>query len=264
MQSKALLQLLSDAGCEVKRGKRISLRLPGQTRFKRLDSLGEEYGEEALRAVIAGERKHKAAKSRGAEKFQESVSLLIDIQAKLQQGKGAGYERWAKVFNLKQMAKALNYLTEHNLADYDTLVQKTEEATRRYNALSDEIKAKEARMAEIAKTKTHLLNYIKTRDVYVAYRKAGYSKKFLAEHESEILLHKAAKKAFDELGVAKLPSLKVLQSEYAELLEKKKRDYAAYRAARDEMRELLTVKANVDSILRHDALRDPRRDTPIV
>ena len=104
-------------------------------------------------------------------------------------------------------------------------------------------------MAEIAVLKTHIINYSKTRDVYVAYRKAGYSKKFKAEHESEILLHQAAKKAFDELGLTKIPTVKSLQAEYAALLAEKKSDYADYRKARDEMRELLTVKANVDRIL---------------
>ena len=76
--------------------------------------------------------------------------------------------------------------------------------------LSAQIKAEEGRMAEIVVLKTHIANYAKTRNVYTAYRKAGYSKKYLAEHEGDILLHKAAKKAFDELGVKKLPSVKSL------------------------------------------------------
>ena len=104
-------------------------------------------------------------------------------------------------------------------------------------------------MAEIAVLRTHIINYSKTREVYVAYRKAGYSKNFLAEHEADILLHKAAKKAFDELGLKKIPTVKSLQAEYAQLLEEKKQAYGEFRQARDEMRELLTVKANVDRLL---------------
>lgn len=77
-----------------------------------------------------------------------------------------------------------------------------------------------------------------TRQVYVDYRKAGYSKKFRAEHESEILLHQAAKKAFDELGLKKLPSVKSLNAEYAALMAEKRKAYAEYRRVRDEMREL--------------------------
>ena len=104
-------------------------------------------------------------------------------------------------------------------------------------------------MAEIAVLKTHIINYSKTREVYTAYRKAGYSKKFLSEHESDILLHKAAKKAFDELGMTKLPTVKSLQAEYAELLAKKKAAYTEYRTAREEMKELLLHKSNIDRML---------------
>ena len=108
-------------------------------------------------------------------------------------------------------------------------------------------------MAEIAVLKTHIINYAKTREVYVAYRKAGYSKKFAAEHESALLLHKAAKKFFDETGLKKLPGVKSLQAEYSQLLTNKKVAYGEYQQAREEMKELLTVKANVDSLLEIDA-----------
>ena len=156
------------------------------------------------------------------------------------------------MFNLKQMAQTMNYLTEHGLLDYADLAAKAAAATERYNGLSEKIKAAERRMAEIAVLKTHIINYSKTRDVYVAYRKAGYSKKFKAEHESEILLHQAAKKAFDGLGLKKLPTVKSLQAEYAALLAEKKSAYSDYRRARDEMKELLTVKANVDRLMGYD------------
>lgn len=138
------------------------------------------------------------------------INLLVDFQAKLQDGKGAGYARWAKVFNLKQMAKTMNYLSDHGLLEYEVLEKKAQAATERYNALAAQIKSAENRMAEIAMLRTQIINYSKTREVYAAYRKAGYSKKFLAEHEVNILLHKAAKKAFDELGFEKLPRVKEL------------------------------------------------------
>ena len=180
------------------------------------------------------------------------VNLLVDIQAKLQAGKGAGYARWAKVFNLKQMAQTVNFLTEHHLLDYAELAEKAAAATAHHNELSAQIKAAEKRMAEIAVLRTHIVNYAKTRETYVAYRKAGYSKKFREEHEEEILLHQAAKNAFDEMGVKKLPKVKDLQAEYAKLLEEKKKTYAEYRRSREEMRELLTAKANVDRLLKMD------------
>ena len=246
----ALLKLLRESGCEVTmRGKAYRLKLPGWDKVARLDSLGTGYTLEDLLAVLAGQKEHTPRQKPVKQADPPKVNLLVDIQAKLQAGKGAGYARWAKVFNLKQMAQTLNYLSEHGLLDYADLETKTAEATARYNALSDQIKAAEKRMAEIAVLRTHIVNYAKTRETYVAYRKAGYSKKFRQEHEEEILLHQAAKEAFNELNVKKLPTIKELQTEYAQLLADKKKAYGEYRQARATMRELLTVKNNVDRVL---------------
>ena len=154
----------------------------------------------------------------------------------------------------------MNYLSEHKLLDYKVLSEKTAAATARYNELSAQIKAAEKRMTEIAVLRTHIINYAKTREVYVAYRKAGYSKKFRAEHEADILLHQTAKKAFDELGMKKLPTVKSLQTEYAELMAQKKAAYSGYRKARDEMKELLTVKANVDRIMGYEEEKQTEKD----
>ena len=215
----------------------------------RFERLGDGYTLDDLLAVLSGQKEHTPRKHPAPQAVPPKVNLLVDIQAKLQAGKGAGYARWAKVFNLKQMAQTLNYLSEHGLLDYADLETKTTEATARYHALSDQIKAAEKRMAEIAVLRTHIVNYAKTRDTYVAYRKAGYSKKFRQEHEEEILLHQAAKEAFNELNVKKLPTIKELQTEYAQLLADKKKAYGEYRQARATMRELLTVKNNVDRVL---------------
>ena len=148
---------------------------------------------------------------------------------------------------------------EHGLLDYEELEARAAAATERYHTLSAQIKAEEGRMAEIVVLKTHIANYAKTRNVYTAYRKAGYSKKYLAEHEGDILLHKAAKKAFDELGVKKLPSVKSLQEEYAKLLAEKKAAYAEYRRSRDEMRELLLHKQNVDRMLGKNERKEEKK-----
>lgn len=259
----ALLALLKEAGIEVSpRGKSIRLKMPGRKNFVRLDSdsLGAEYGIPALLKVLSGEKGHSPRTKNAAQTEPPGVNLLVDIQAKLRAGKGAGYARWAKTFNLKQMAQTLNYLTEHGLLDYGELAEKSSAASARYNDLSAKIKAAETRMAEIAVLKIHIINYSKTREAYIAYRRAGYSKKFLAEHESEIILHKAAKKAFDDLGVKKLPTVKSLQAEYAALLAEKKAAYADYRRARDEIKELLTVKANVDRIMDQDVQEQEKED----
>lgn len=243
-----LLTMLQRGGWEVKRGKRISLKGKGQERFKRLDSLGEDYSEAALRAIIAGEKEHHPREKKTVQPMRQ-VNLLVDIQAKLQAGKGTGFERWAKVFNLKQMAQTLNYLSENNLMNIEDLTAKTDAATARVHELQVTIRETEKRMAELHALKGHIINYVKTREVYAAYRMAGYSKKFVAEHEQEIKLHQAAKEAFSALGTQKIPKVKEIQAEYDTLREKKKQAYAAYHQAQDEMRQLLTVRANVERIL---------------
>ena len=257
---EALWRLLRAAGVEVKcRGKAITLQAPGWQRPARLSSLGEGYSLEALTAVLSGQKTHTPRKRRAAA-VPQKVNLLVDIQAKLQAGKGAGYAQWAKVFNLKQMAKTLNYLTEHGLLEYAALEEQTEAATVQYRQLSEQLKAIEKRMADLSAMRTQILHYIKTRDTYVAYRKAGYSKKFLAAHEGEILLHRAAKKFFDDQGLTKLPTIKEIQAEYAALQAEKKAIYPDFHEARTQMRELLTVKANVDRLLHR---QEPERSTEL-
>lgn len=260
---EALLALVQAAGCEVKRrGESVSLRRTGEARFKRLASLGAEYDEAALRAVLSGVRAHTPRANQHPPQIQGKMNLLLNIQEKLREGKGPGFERWAKVYNLKQMAQTVNFLTENGLLEYGELKDQAEEAATRCNELSEKIKFSERRLTEIAGLKTQIINYIKTREVYIAYRQAGYSKTFLAEHEADILLHKAAKKAFDELGVKKLPTVKSLQIEYSALLTDKKHAYGEYRKARDAMRKLQTAKANVDRLLGYDDEHLQRSDPP--
>ena len=242
---EALIQLLQQANFEVNvRGKTVTLRISEWKKAARIDSLGDGYTLNDLDAVLSGQKEYVSRKE------TPKVNLLVDIQAKLQTGKGAGYAQWAKVFNLKQMAQTMNYLAEHKLLEYTALEEKAAVAAAEYHALADQIKKTEKRLSEISALKTHIINYAKTREIYIAYRKAGYAKKFLAQHESDILLHKAAKKAFDEMGIQKLPTVKSLQDEYAKTLQEKKKTYAAYRHAREEMRELLTVKANIDRLIK--------------
>ncbi len=251
----ALLAGLEESGCTVeRRGKNITLCAPGWKKPARLSSLGKGYTEEDLASVLSGQWEHTPRRTpAAAPPAAPKVNLLVDIQAKLQAGKGKGYERWAKVFNLKQMAQTMAYLSEHNLLEYAMLKEKAAAASARYDAVSARLKAAENRMAELSELRTQIIHYAKTREVYAAYRKAGYSKKFRAEHEADILLHQAAKAFFDKQGFKKLPKVKDLNAEYAALLGEKKKLYPEYRCARDEMRELLTVKANVDRLLNMDA-----------
>ena len=246
----AFLLEMQAAGYEIKQGKHISFLGKDQKKPIRFRSLGQGYSEDEIRATIKG-IKPLNSKRKPTQKPVQRVNLLVDIQAKLQAGKGASYERWAKVFNLKQIAQTINFLSENNLLAYEDLEQKKQTTTSRFNELSVKIKTAEKRMGEIAVLKTHIINYAKTRDVYTAYRKAGYSKKFYEEHTADLILHKAAKAAFDELGAKKLPTVKALQTEYAELLSEKKKDYIRYNTAKKEMRDILNAKVNVDRLLNY-------------
>lgn len=240
-----------DAALAQRRGSSLSFLAPGQEKATRCrkKTLGDDYTPEAIQERIEGRRVVSSSRSKAPAKPAHKVNLLIDIQSKLQAGKGAGYAQWAKVFNLKQMAQTISFLEENGLLEYDALAARAAEGTARFNELSGTIKRTEGRMAEIAALQKQIVNYSKTRDVYAAYRKAGYSKKFLAAHETEILLHKAAKAAFDKLCLQKLPTYKTLQAEYAGLLAEKKKAYAEYAAAKKEMQAVLTAKANVDRLL---------------
>ena len=197
-----------------------------------------------LKAVISGKAEHHPHQKQPPK--EQPFQLLVDIQAKLAEGKGVGYTRWAKKYNLKELSKTLIFLQEHNINSADELKKRADAATSRYHELGDSIKVAEKRMAEIAVLKTHIINYAKTRPVYDAYRKAGYSKKFLEAHREEITLHTAAKAAFDEADLKKLPKVKALNAEYSELLTQKKTSYPDYRKVREEMQELVKAQKNIE------------------
>ena len=256
---EGFLQRLEQQGYEVKRGKYTSVKGARQKRFIRFRTLGAGYSEEELKAVLAGEAEHRPRQKCPApeQKFQ----MLEDIQAKLAEGKGTGFARWAKQHNLKEMSRTLVFLQENQIGSIEEMQERVDAATARYHELGDSIKASEKRLAEIAVLKAHIINYAKTRSVYDAYRKAGYSKKFLEQHREQITLHKAAKVAFDEAGLKKLPKVKELNVEYAELLAKKKSAYPEYRKARDEIQELMKAQKNVEMFFAEEKVPKEKAQT---
>ena len=241
---EAFLQKLEQQGYEIKRGKYTSVKGARQKRFIRLKTLGAGYSEDEIKAVIAGKAEHRPHQKQPPK--EQPFQLLVDIQAKLAEGKGGGYERWAKKYNLKEMSKTLIFLQEQKIGSADDLKERADAALSRYHKLGDSIKAAEKRMAEIAVLRAHIVNYAKTRPVYDAYRKSGYSSKFLEAHREEVTLHKTAKAAFNESGLKKLPKVKDLNAEYSALLTKKKALYPEYRKTRDEMQEIVKAQKNVE------------------
>ena len=254
-----LIQLLNEMGYEFKDGKQKAFRRKDQKRFIRLHSLGEGYSEDELIAVISGKRLHKAKNTSKQVHPQKRFSMLIDIEQALADGKSKGYAHWAKKFNRKELAKIYLFLKESGLDNYEDLVAHVEKLEARFDELSDSIKAAEKRINEIHVLQTHINNYSNTRDVYVEYRKSGYSKKFFEEHREEIQLHKAAKDAFNQLGVKKLPTRKQLSIEFNELLIAKKKAYAEYRQVRDDIKEYQIVKKAMDVILGKDRQQEEEK-----
>ena len=241
---EGFLQKLEQQGYEIKRGKYTSVKGTRQKRFIRFRTLGAGYSEDEIKAVIAGESEHRPYQKQPPK--EQPFHLLVDIQAKLSEGKSEGYARWAKRYNLKEMSKTLIFLQENKIGSIEEMQERVDAATAHYHELGDSIKDSENRLAEIAVLKAHIINYAKTRPVYDAYRKTGYSKHFLEGHRAEITLHKAAKAAFDEANLKKLPKVKELDTEYSKLLTEKKALYPDYRKAKEEMQELLRAKRNVE------------------
>ena len=216
-----LLTRLQAAGYEIKPGKYVSCRAPGQERFTRLKTLGADYTEEAIRERIAGKR----TKATKAPREQRGVSLLIDIENSIKAAQSKGYEQWAKIHNLKQAAKTMNFLTENKIEQYADLVSRIEEMTK---------------------------------PVYDAYRKARNREKYRAGQEQAIILHEAAARSLKAAGIAKLPNLAALQSEYEALQAQKEALYADYGKLKKKVREYDIIKQNIDSILQ--AEKQPERE----
>ena len=241
----AFLSLMEQAGYEVKQRRgAISFRAPGQERFTRLrsDTLGEGYSETDIRAALSGSRQRPGQP-------RQKINLAIDIQSRLQ-GKGPSYERWAKVFNLKQMAAALAYLQDNGLTDYEQLEQKATAATEHFHKLSDQIKSTEAALHTNTELKAATVQYAKTRPVFEKYKASKYSRKFLAEHEADIELYRAACADFKRiLDGGKLPKMDTFKEDGRKLSEQKKKLYAEYRKAKADMQEVTTIKANIDYLL---------------
>ena len=249
-----LLQRLQAAGYEIKPGKYVSCRAPGQERFTRLKTLGADYTEEAIRERIAG-RRAKAAK---APREQRGVSLLIDIENSIKAAQSKGYEQWAKIHNLKQAAKTLNFLTEHQISRYEDLTAKITEIQTESDKAGDALKEVEKRLADMAVLIKNVSTFQKTKPSYDTYRKAKNKERYRAAHEGTVILHEAAAKALKAAGISKLPNLAALQAEYEKLQEQKEALRADYGKLKKQVKEYDVIRQNIDSILRQP--REPERE----
>ncbi|WP_409969102.1 relaxase/mobilization nuclease domain-containing protein [Bengtsoniella intestinalis] len=233
---------------EIRHGKHLAFKSKEQKKFIRLRSLGDEYQEDYIREVIDGKKTHTPPKKK-TRRNDKKVNLLIDLQSAITAKKGVGYERWAKTFNIKQLAKTMNYLTENNLLNYEDLKVKSDAVNSAFSVLSKALKDTEKRLTLNSILQKNIIQFAKTKAVYEDYKKSGYSPKFKEENITEILLHQGAKNHFKELGLSKLPTMAELKNEYKELFAKKKKIHAEYNHIKTEQQEISNAKANVDHLL---------------
>ena len=254
------LRLMQEAGYEIKTGKYISFRAEGQERFTRSKTIGENYTEERIKERIAGRTPRRSRK----QTAPKGISLIGDIQERIRLIDSKGYEYKAKLTILKEAARTLNYLTENNLLQYADLERKVEDVHSFYDRTGKELKGVEARLREVQPLIKNISNYQRLKPVYDAFQKAKDKPGFKAKHEAELVIFEAARSTLLAMqGDEKLPSLKTLQAEQAQLFEEQERLYAERNRLKKEVKQIETIKSNVDTFLSpsadHD--RDHRRST---
>ena len=250
-----LLAHLQQEGYEIKRGKYISCRASDQERFTRLKTLGIDYTEEAISSRIAGGTRP----SRKPKQRDDRIKLLMDIQSK----QGAGLQHWAKLQNLKEAAKTVNFLTEHGISSYEELETKLAALIDTRDSTLASIKETESRIADLSLIDKYATTYRKYKPLYDKYKESSDKEKFLRGHESKIILFEAAARELKRLGAVPIPSADRVEAELAELAVRKDTLYAGYNASKQQLREMETIKQNIDSLLPVQKEQEPQRSHEI-
>ena len=247
------LRLMQEAGYEIKTGKYISFRAEGQERFTRSKTIGENYTEERIKERIAGRTPRRSQR----QATPKGISLIGDIQERIRLIDSKGYEHKAKLTILKEAARTLNYLTENNLLQYDDLEKKVEDVHSSYDRTGKELKGVEARLREVQPLIKNISNYQRLKPVYDAFQKAKDKPSFKAKHEAELVIFEAARSTLLAMqGDEKLPSLKTLQAEQQRLLDEQQRLYDERAKLKKEVKQIETIKSNVDTFLASSADHD--------
>ena len=257
------LRLMQEAGYEIKTGKYISFRAEGQERFTRSKTIGENYTEERIKERIAGRTPRRSQR----QTTPKGISLIGDIQERIRLIDSKGYEHKAKLTILKEAARTLNYLTDNNLLQYTDLEKKVEDVHSSYDRTAKELKVVEARLREVQPLIKNISNYQRLKPVYDAFQKAKDKPSFKAKHEAELVIFEAARSTLLAMqGDEKLPSLKTLQAEQQRLLEEQQRLYDERAKLKKEVKQIETIKSNVDTFLApsvdydRDHLRSTQRE----
>ena len=247
------LRLMQEAGYEIKTGKYISFRAKGQERFTRSKTIGENYTEERIKERIAGRTPRRSQR----QTTPKGISLIGDIQERIRLIDSKGYEHKAKLTILKEAARTLNYLTDNNLLQYADLEKKVEDVHSSYDRTGKELKVVEARLREVQPLIKNISNYQRLKPVYDAFQKAKDKPSFMAKHEAELVIFEAARSTLLAMqGDEKLPSLKTLQAEQQRLLDEQQRLYDERAKLKKEVKQIETIKSNVDTFLAPSADHD--------
>ena len=254
------IRLMQAAGYEVKQGKYVSFRAPGQERFTRSKILGDNYTAERITERIKGKKHTVSAPKRDDKK----VTLVIDIENSIKVAQSRGYSQWAKIHNLKQAAKTVNFLTENNILQYTDLQAKISEVTATSEQIADALKGVEKRLSDMGLLIKNITTYQQTKPIMDGYRVAKNKTQYRAKNESALILHEATAKALKAAGVTgKLPSVTTLQADYARLQAEKEKLYADYGKLKKQVKDYDVIKTNVDSILKHSPDKTKQKDIEI-
>ena len=248
-----LLEKLQASGYEIKRGKYVSFIAPRQERFTELKTPGIDYMEEAIRKCIAGIRSRNVKKP----KQEQGITLQIDIENNIKVQQSVGYEHWAKIHNLKQAAKTMNFLTENNILQYEDLIKKIDEIILDSEQTADSLKQAEKKLSDMAVLIKNISTYQKTKDIHRGYIKAKDKEAYRSKHESILILYEAEVKELKNARLTKLPDLTTLQKEYSALQKKKDAIYSDYGKLKRKIKEYHRIKQNVDTILQR---RNPSKE----
>ena len=256
----ALMQLLEEAGCRIKRGAQISIKPPEGERYIRLNTLGPEYDESSLRRSLTGVHVHIPKIPRGD--FTESqIKRLIDIEAKLHAGKGKGYQVWAERNNIDAKAQMIIFLKEHQISSLEELNEQIQELTNQQKELNASIRENQNRMKEINQQRQAIRDYSRTKEVYTQYRESGWSVKFYQEHCQEIEDHKNAQSVYSSHD-GKMATLKELTAEYDGLKKQKENDQAVLNELKPKLTDLKHIRYNYEILERDSAPNDNQHVIP--
>lgn len=255
-----LLARMRERGYEIKRGKYISFRAVGQERFTRAKTLGANYTEQALCKRLTEQVRQPVPQKR--LQHIGAIQRLVDIQAKMQVGKGPGYEHWAKLFNLKEMARTMNFLSEHGISDMEQLRRRVAELQSSFSDGLEQMRSMDKRLKEISVLRKNYTDYLKTKPVYDAYRKSKRPDAYRNVHEADLLIYEAARRNLAAFHLNQRPDINALQMEYAELSTQKAALYAEYRQTKQAMLEWQTVQGNVERLFRQSERDRIRQQEP--